>query len=164
MNYVEQKENIIKKEINKMSFEELIYLNMNQNYFVYNKLKPEIEEIKAKNNKIQLKQQKLQNIEENFTNENIKQTIALKEQIEALDKNINKLLAERDKLTYKIPKNEFLNLLDNELKKFKNPENCFNRLKEGIIDSEEFEKEFISLGKGKHYYYYKLIYDRIKND
>ena len=164
MNYLEQKENIIKKEINKMSFEELIYLNMNTNYFVYNKLKPEIEEIKAKNEQIQLKQQKLQNIQENITNKHIQETIALKEQIDVLDKNINILLAERDKLNYKIPKNEFLNLLDIELKKFENPENCFNRLKEGIIDSEEFEKQFTILGKGKNYYYYKLIYDRIKND
>ena len=29
---------------------------------------------------------------------------------------------------------------------------------------QQFEKEYAELGKGKNYYYYKLIYDRIKED
>ena len=164
MNYAQEKENEIKNEINKMSIEELIYLNLNPSYFVYNKLKPQIEEIQAKHKTIQLKQQKLQNIKENKANEDMKQTIILKEQIENLDLQINQLIKERDNLNYKIPKNEFLPLFENELKQIKNPENCFLRLKNGIIDSDQFEKEFSELGKGKNYYYYKLIYDRIKND
>ncbi len=164
MNYVEEKENTLKNEINKMSFEELIYLNMNPNFFVYNKLKPLIDEIKDKNKQIQLKQQKLQNIEENINNENIKEIFAIKEKIDALDVNVNKLIEERDRLQNKIPKNEFLQLLDTELKNFENPEKCFTKLREGKINPEEFEKQFSLLGKGKNYYYYKLIYDRINND
>ena len=164
MNYVEQKENTLRNEINKMSFEELIYLNMNPNFFVYNKLKPLIDEIKDKNKQIQLKQQKLQNIEENINNENIKEIFAIKEKIDALDVNVNKLIEERDRLQNKIPKNEFLQLLDTELKNFENPEKCFTKLREGKINPEEFEKQFSLLGKGKNYYYYKLIYDRINND
>ncbi len=164
MNDVEQKENTLRNEINKMSFEELIYLNMNPNYFVYNKLKPLIDEIKAKNEQIQLKQKNLQNIEENKNYENIKETFAIKEQIDSLNVNINKLIEERDKLQYKTTKNEFLQLLDNELKNFENPEKCFTKLRDGKINPEEFEKQFSLFGKGKNYYYYKLIYDRINND
>ena len=106
----------------------------------------------------------LQNIKENKNYENIKETFAIKEQIDSLNVNINKLIEERDKLQYKVTKNEFLQLLDTELKNFENPEKCFTKLREGKINPEEFEKQFSLLGKGKNYYYYKLIYDRINND
>ena len=164
MNYYQEKEQEILNEINKMTIEELIYLNYNPNYFIYNKLKPQIEEIQNKNKQIQLKQEKLQNMKEKLENENINETIKLKEQIEMLNYKIDKLIKERDNLNCKIPKNEFLSLLENELKKYENPESCFAKLKQGIIDSDEFERQFTKLGKEKNYYYYKLIYDRIKND
>ena len=164
MNDYQEKEQEIINEINKMTIEELIYLNYNPNYFIYNKLKPQIEEIQNKNKQIQLKQEKLQNMKEKIENENISETIKLKEQIETLNYKIDKLIKERDNLNYKIPKNEFLYLLENELKKYDNPESCFAKLKQRIIDSDEFERQFTNFGKGKNYYYYKLIYDRIKND
>ena len=164
MNYAQKKEKEIEKEINRMSLEELLYLNLNPNYFVYNHLKPQIEQIKDQHQKIQKKQEQLQNMVNNAKNEDLKETHILKEQIEKLYMRINKLLAEKENLNYKIPKNEFLLLLDNELKLLNNPDICFSKLKEGKIDLQEFEKQFAQLGKGENYYYYKLIYERIKND
>ena len=164
MNYLQEKENEIVREINKMSMEELLYLDLNPNFFVYNKLKKQIEEIQAQNKQVQMKQEKYQNIANSIANEDMKETLMLKDQIEKLYLHINKLLAEKEKLNYKIPKNEFLSLLENELKKYDNPDMCFLRLKDKIIDLEEFEKQFAELGKGNNYYYYKLIYKRIKND
>ena len=164
MNDYQEKEQEIINEINKMTIEELIYLNYNPNYFIYNKLKPQIEEIQNKNKQIQLKQENLQNIKEKIENENLSETFKLKEQIETLNFKIDKLIKERDNLMYKMPKSEFLPLLERELKQNENPESCFAKLKEGKINFDQFEREFSKFGKDKNYYYYKLIYDRIKND
>ena len=160
MEYAEEIEN----EINNMSIEELLYLKLNPNYFVYNKLKPQIDQIKKQKQRVQSKQEELENVQTVKINEDIKDTVKLKEQIDKLSSNINKLLKEKDILSSKMPKNEFLNELDNEMKKMDNPEACFSRLKDKKIDLEQFEKEFAELGKGKKFYYYKLIYDRIKDD
>ena len=164
MNDYQEKEQEIINEINKMTIEELIYLNYNPNYFIYNKLKPQIEEIQNKNKQIQLKQENLQNIKEKIENENLSETFKLKEQIETLNFKIDKLIKERDILIYKMPKNDFLPLLEKELKQNENPESCFAKLKAGKINFDQFEREFSKFGKDKNYYYYKLIYDRIKND
>ena len=164
MNYIKEKEKEIEREINKMSIDELLYLKLNPNSYVYNKLKPQIEQIQAKNKEVLLKKEKLQQINKNIENKNISETDKLKEQIDKLYLNINNLLMQKENLNSKIPKNEFIRLLDNEIKKFDNPEACFSRLKSGKTDSKKFEKEFGNLGREKNYYYYKLIYDRIKND
>ena len=164
MNYALKKEKEIEKEINSMSLEELLYLDLNPNYFVYNHLKPQIEQIKDRQKQIQMKQEELQNRTNYLAREELKETHMLREQIEKLYFHIDKLLAERENLNYKIPKDEFLNLLDNELKEINNPDICFSKLKEKKINFQEFEKQFAQLGKNQNYYYYKLIYERIKND
>ena len=164
MDYIHEKENEIKNEINNMTIEELIYLNLNSNYFVFNKLKSQIDEIKAQNKQVQLKQQQLKNIKDNITSEDMNKALILKDQIENINSNIKQLIEEKNKLNFKMPKKDFIPLLENELKKFESPESCYGRFKDGIINLEEFEKEFKVLGKEKNYYYYKLIADRIKND
>ena len=51
--------NEIESEIDKMSMEELLYLEFNQNYYIYSKLKPQIEKMKQLGNEIKT-------MEENF--------------------------------------------------------------------------------------------------
>ena len=164
MDFIEEKKNEIKNEINKMSLEELLYLQLNPNYFIYNKMKPQIEQIKKQNNQVQSKQKKLDDIYHKQANEDMNDTNILKNHIEQINTNIKRLIMKRDNIKNNIPKDEFLNLLNDELKKMDNPDACFSRLKEKKIDAKQFQKEFAELGKQKNYYYYKLIYDRIKND
>ena len=160
MDYIKEIEN----EINKMSIEELLFLKLNPNYYVYNKLKPQIEQIKKKKQRVQSKLEELENVQAIKENEDMRETTILKDKIEKLNYNIKNLLEEKDKLSKKIPKNEFLNALNYEIKVFNNPDSCFARFKDKKINFEQFEKEYAELGKGKNYYYYKLIYDRIKED
>ena len=161
MENIKEKEKLLKNEIeneiNKMSLEELLYLELNQNFYIYSKLNPQIEKMKKLGNEINT-------IEEEFNLLKIQKSDFdndLKEQFEDNVANINKLMEEKKKLDIKVSKTEFINLLNNELKKFENPESCFNRLKDGTINYNEFKKQFAELGKGKNYYYYKLIYDKI---
>ena len=164
MDYIHNKERELEQDIKKMSIDDLLYLDMNPNYYVYNKLKPQIEQIQNQYKQVRQKQENLQYINKKKQNENMKETLRLKNEIEQLNSHINELLIEKNKCNTKFSKNDFLALLDNELKKIDNPESCFSKLKDKNINSKEFQKEFTNLGKGQNYYYYKLIYDRIKND
>ena len=164
MDFIEEKKKEIKNEINKMSLEELLYLQLNPNYYIFNKMKPQIEQIKQQNNQVQSKQKKLDDIYHKQANEDMNDTNILKSHIEQINTNIKKLIMKRGNIKNNIPKDEFLNLLNDELKKMDNPDACFARLKDKKIDAKQFQKEFAELGKQKKYYYYKLIYDRIKND
>ena len=163
MDYIQEKENEIKNEINNMSIQELIYLNLNPNYFVYNKLKPQIKAIHDQNRQVQIKLEQLRDRKDNISNKDMKKALIFKEQIENINSHIDQLSKEKNKLIFKISKDEFISLLEKELKKFESPESCYRRFKKGK-NLEEFEKEFKVLGKEKNYYYYKLILERIKND
>ena len=77
--------------------------------------------------------------------------------------NIKQLLNEKKKLQ-SISKEEVRAQLKNELEKYDNPENCFKRLKDKKINLKQFEEQFTKLGKDKNYYYYKLIYEKIKDN
>ena len=158
-----EKENSLKNEIeyeiNKMSLEELIYLELNSNMYIYKKLSPKIEQLKKLGNEINSMEEEfnLLKFQKNDFDNN------LKEQIENNSTLINNLLEEKKILDSKVTKNEFIKLLNDELKKFDNPESCFNRFKDGIIDYNEFKKQYLKLGKDKNYYYYKLISDVINS-
>ena len=151
--------NEIENEINKMSLEELLYLELNPNFYIYSKLTPQIEHLKKFGNEVNTMQEGFYSMKFQKTDFDSN----LKEQFEKNYTNVNKLIDERKNLETKVPKNEFIKLLDNEIKNFDNPEKCFNRLKDGKIDYNEFKKQFAELGKGKNYYYYKLIYDKINS-
>ena len=158
-----EKENSLKNEIeyeiNKMSLEELIYLELNSSMYIYKKLSPKIEQLKKLGNEINSMEEEfnLLKFQKNDFDNN------LKEQIENNSTLINNLLEEKKILDSKVSKNEFIKLLNDELKKFDNPESCFNRFKDGIIDYNEFKRQYLKLGKDKNYYYYKLISDVINS-
>ena len=154
MDYIQKKENDIDEEINKMSFDELIYLYLNPHSFVYNKLKPLIEHLKEKNNNIQSKYENLEKDKNSEVNMELKDSLVF---------NIKQLLNEKKKLQSK-SKEEVRVLLKKEIEKYDNPENCFKRLKDKKINFKQFEEQFTKLGKDQNYYYYKLMYEIIKDD
>ena len=149
----------IEYEINKMSLEELTFLELNPNLYIYKKLGPKIEQIKKLGNEIKSMEEEfsLLKFQKNDFDNN------LKEQIENNSAIIKSLLEEKKNLDSKVSKSEFIKLLNDELKKLDNPDSCFKRFKDGIIDYNEFKKQFFNLGKDKNYYYYKLISDVINS-
>jgi len=149
----------IEYEINKMSLEELTFLELNPNLYIYKKLGPKIEQIKKLGNEIKSMEEEfsLLKFQKNDFDNN------LKDQIENNSAIIKSLLEEKKKLDSKVSKSEFIKLLNDELKKLDNPDSCFNRFKDGIIGYNEFKKQFFNLGKDKNYYYYKLISDVINS-
>ena len=155
MNFQGSLRNEIEYEINKMSLEELLYLELNPNLYIYSKLSPQIEKLKQLGNEINTMQEEFNLLKFQKTDFDGN----LKEQFEKNYEAVNKLIEERKKLENKFSKNEFIDLLNNELKNFDNPDSCFNRFKDKKINYEEFKKQFSELGKEKNYYYYKLMYN-----
>ena len=154
MDEIKKKEKDLDEELNNMTFDELIYLYLNPHSFVYNKLRPLIDHVKEKNNKIQSKYENLEK------QKNLEVSLETKD---SLIFNIRQLLNEKKKLKSK-SKEEVGELLKKELEKYDNPENCFKRLKDKKINFKQFEEQFTGLGKDKNYYYYKLLYDKINEN
>ena len=132
---------------------------MNPNLFIYNKLKPQIENLKQLGNELKLMEEDLNSIK----NKNIEDSKELQQQFLNYNNDINRLIKEKNMLEHNESKSEFINLLDKEIKNFDSPDECYNRFKDGKINYNEFQKQFSELGKGKNYYYYKLIYDKINS-
>ena len=149
----------IENEIDNMTFEELLYLQMNPNLFIYNKLKPQIENLKQIWNELKFMEEDLNSIK----NKKLEDNNELKQQFINYNNIINRLIQEKNNLESKESKSEFINLLDKEIKNFDSPVECFNRFKDGKSNYDEFQKEFSELGKGKRYFYYKLMRDKINS-
>ena len=148
----------IEDEINKMSLDELLYLELNPNQFIYSKLNSQIENIRKLEKEVNSMKDEFSLMKFQKLDVDDK----LKEQYENNYKTINKLLEEKNKLEYKLTKKEFIDQFRAELKK-NHPDEYLNKWKDGKINYNEFKKQFSELGKGKNYYYYKLIYDKINS-
>ena len=148
----------IQDEIDKMSLDELLYLELNPNQFIYSKLSSQIENIKKLEKEVNSMKDEFSLMKFQKLDVDDK----LKEQYENNNKTINKLLEEKNKLEYKLTKKEFIDQFRAELKK-NHPDEYLNKWKDGKINYNEFKKQFSELGKGKNYYYYKLIYDKINS-
>ena len=148
----------IQDEIDKMSLDELLYLELNPNQFIYSKLSSQIENIKKLEKEVNSMKDEFSLMKFQKLDVDDK----LKEQYENNYKTINKLLEEKNKLEYKLTKKEFIDQFRAELKK-NHPDEYLNKWKDGKINYNEFKKQFSELGKGKNYYYYKLIYDKINS-
>ena len=149
----------IENEIDKMSLGELLYLELNPNNYIYSKLKPQIDNIKKLEKEISAMKEEFDLLKV----QGIDADCRLKEDYEKNYAKLNSLLEERNRLNVKVSKDEFKNLLNTEIKKFEGPGTCFNKFKDGKINYEEFKKQFAELGRGKNYYYYKLIYEKINS-
>ena len=95
--------NEIENEINKMSLEELLYLELNPNFYIYSKLTPQIEHLKKFGNEVNTMQEGFYSMKFQKTDFDSN----LKEQFEKNYSNVNKLIDERKNLETKVPKNEF---------------------------------------------------------
>ena len=96
--------NEIESEIDKMSPEELLYLEFNQNFYIYSKLRPQIENIKKLGNEIKTMEEQFNLLKfqkSDFDND-------LKEKFENNVSNINNLIEQKKKLDFKISKTEFI--------------------------------------------------------
>ena len=96
-------ENEIENEINKMSLEELQYLELNPNHYIYSKLNSQIENIK----KLEIDVNSMRDEFASMKYQKLDVDDKLKEQYENNYKYVNNLLEERRKLDYKLTKNEF---------------------------------------------------------
>ena len=133
---------------------------MNPNFYLYSKLSQKINNLKKLEEEINLIQEDLNSIK----NKNIEDRSILQKQFENYYSNFTRLMDQKNNLECKESKNEFIKLLENDIKNFDNPDECFNRFKVGKINYDEFKKQFSELGKGKNYHYYKLIHDKINQE
>ena len=95
----------IEEEIDKMSMDELFYLELNPNQYIYSKLKSQIENIKKLEKEVNSMKDEFSLMKFQKLNVDDK----LKEQYENNYKTVNKLFEEKNNLENKITKNEFIN-------------------------------------------------------
>ena len=163
---IDQRYTEFEKEIDKMSLEELLYVRMAPQVFIYKKMEKEfknsnqiIQEIENNNGSIKRNEQEIGKQNMQILNE----CEQLKNEINKTRENINQLI-QQNKQTNKQPtKNEFINALDIEIKNsFKTPDSFFKEFLNNKINQKQFEQSMKELGTGKNYYYYKLLSDKLK--
>ena len=163
---IDQRYTEFEKEIDKMSLEELLYVRMAPQVFIYKKMEKEfknsnqiIQEIENNNVSIKRNEQEIGKQNMQILNE----CEQLKNEINKTRENINQLI-QQNKQTNKQPtKNEFINALDIEIKNnFKTPDSFFKEFLNNKINQKQFEQSMKELGTGKNYYYYKLLSDKLK--
>lgn len=156
----------IENEIDKMSIEDLLFVQLNPQSYISEKFKPEINNCNRLIQEIQsnteiLKQKEMQS---NLKKQQELETFGkLKTEIEQTKDRINKLLLEKQQYNVTPSKKEFIQNMEGEMKKkFRTPDMYFKDLISGKINIEEFGTKFKELGTDKNYYYYKVLVDKIK--
>ena len=162
----QEKVSEMEKEIDKMSIEELLYIRMAPQSYLMKKFEKEIQgsnnlvrEIEQNSNDIKRNEEVINNQKAKILNECNK----LKMEIEQSKNRINNLMLEKSKINRVPTKNEFVNSLDNDIKKsFKTPDNYFREFLSKKITQNEFLEKIKQCGTGKNYYYYKILSDKLK--
>ena len=84
-------------------------------------------------------------------------------EIEQTKDRINKLIIQKNQINKQPTKNEFISMLDKEIKtQFKTPDFYFREFSSKKITQNDFEDAMKNLGTGKNYYYYKILLDKLK--
>ena len=156
----------IENEIDKMDINELLYVRMAPQTYINKKFEKElkesenyIKEIELNNNSIKRNEQVVNNQKALIVNECNK----LKMEIEQSKDRINKLILQKSQLNKQPTKANFINELDNEIKKsFKSPDVYFREFLSKKISQSEFLENLRKCGMGKNYYYYKVLSDKLK--
>ena len=156
----------IENEIDKMDINELLYVRMAPQTYINKKFEKElkesenyIKEIELNNNSIKRNEQVVNNQKALIVNECNK----LKMEIEQSKDRINKLILQKSQLNKQPTKANFINKLDNEIKKsFKSPDVYFREFLSKKISQSEFLENLRKCGMGKNYYYYKVLSDKLK--
>ena len=162
----QEKVSEMEKEIDKMSIEELLYIRMAPQSYLMKKFEKEIQgsnnlvrEIEQNSNDIKRNEEVINNQKAQILNECNK----LKMEIEQSKNRINNLMLEKSKINRVPTKNEFVNSLDNDIKKsFKTTDNYFREFLSKKITQNEFLEKIKQCGTGKNYYYYKILSDKLK--
>ena len=166
MNVDSQKFAELEKEIDKMSLEELLLVRMTPQNFINKHFENEIKESTQLIKEIESSINDVKKHEEIINNQKaliMNECNKLKMEIEQSKNNINKLLNEKSQLCVQPKKSDFINQLDNEIKKsFKTPDNYFREFLSKKISESEFAENMKKCGTGKNYYYYKILSDKLK--
>ena len=156
----------IEQEIDKMNLEELLFVRMAPQTFINKKFENKLKESEKLIREIESNKDNLKKNEETIKiqqNQILTQCTQLKMEIEQSKDRINKLMQQKMQLNKQPTKEEFINLLDNEMrKKFKTPDNYFKEFLTKKISEDEFIDKLKELGTGKNYYYYKILSDKLK--
>ena len=156
----------INKEIEKMSLEELLYLRMSPQTYINKKFEKEILESERLINEIEKNNQNAKRNEEEINDENasiLNECNQLKMEIEQTKDRINKLIIQKNQINKQPTKNEFIAMLEKEIKNnFKTPDFYFREFSAKKISQSEFEDAMKNLATWKNYYYYKILLDKLK--
>ena len=156
----------INKEIENMSLEELLYLRMSPQTYINKKFEKEIFESEQLINEIEKNNQNAKKNEDEINAQNaaiMNECNQLKMEIEQTKDRINKLIIQKNQVNKQPTKNEFITMLEKEIKNnFKTPDFYFREFSAKKISQNDFEDAMKNLGTGKNYYYYKILLDKLK--
>ena len=156
----------MEKEIDNMSLEELLYVRMAPQIYINKKFENEINDSNRLIQEIEANSQTLKSNEDKINSQKAQikdECNRLKMEIEQTKDRINNLLLQKRQLNKQPTKEEFIRELDNEIRsKFITPDNLFRDFLAKKISQEDFGKKLKELGKGKNYYYYKILSDKLK--
>ncbi len=156
----------INKEIEKMSLEELLYLRMSPQTYINKKFEKEIKESERLISEIEKNNQNAKRNEEEINAQNasiLNECNQLKMEIEQTKDRINKLMIQKNQINKQPTKNEFIAMLEKEIKNnFKTPDFYFKEFSAKKISQSEFEDAMKNLATEKNYYHYKILLDKLK--
>ena len=156
----------INREIEKMSLEELLYLRMSPQTYINKKFENELKESENLIKEIEKNGQNAKKNEEEIKRQNdslLRECDQLKMEIEQSKDRINKLIIQKNQINKQPTKDEFIAMLEKEIKNnFKTPDYYFREFCNKKISQNEFEDAMKNLGTGKNYYYYKILLDKLK--
>ena len=149
-----------------MSLEELLYLRMSPQTYINKKFEKEIFESEQLINEIEKNNQNAKKNEDEINAQNaaiMNECNQLKMEIEQTKDRINKLIIQKNQVNKQPTKNEFITMLEKEIKNnFKTPDFYFREFSAKKISQNDFEDAMKNLGTGKNYYYYKILLDKLK--
>ena len=156
----------INREIDKMSLEELLYLRMSPQTYINKKFENEIKESERLIKEIEKNDQNAKKNEDEINHQNasiLNECNQIKMEIEQSKDRINKLIIQKNQINKQPTRNEFIGMLEKEIKNnFKTPDYFFREFSSKKISQNDFENAMRDLGTGKNYYYYKILLDKIK--
>ena len=156
----------MEREIDNMSLEDLLYVRMAPQIYINKKFEKEINDSNRLIQEIEANSQTLKANEDKINSQKAQikdECTRLKMEIEQSKDRINKLLLQKRQLNKQPTKEEFIRELDNEIKKkFTTPDSLFRDFLSKKLNQKEFGEQLKQLGKGKNYYYYKILSDKLK--
>ena len=135
----------INREIDKMSLEELLYLRMSPQTYINKKFENEIKESERLIKEIEKNDQNAKKNEDEINHQNasiLNECNQLKMEIEQSKDRINKLIIQKNQINKQPTRNEFIGMLEKEIKNnFKTPDYFFREFSSKKISQNDFEMQ-----------------------